>query len=168
MARHYREDYGLETRVVRFHNIFGPLGTYDGGREKSPAAICRKVAQARDGDAIEVWGDGKQTRSHCYVDDCVEGIYRLMRSSFAEPLNLGQDRMVTIDELVDMVAAIAGKQIGKSHDLTKPQGVRGRNSDNDRLRQVLGWEPQISLEDGLARTYRWIAAQLHDTGRLAA
>jgi len=168
VARHYREDYGLETRVVRFHNIFGPLGTYDGGREKSPAAICRKVAQARDGDAIEVWGDGKQTRSHCYVDDCVEGIYRLMRSSFAEPLNLGQDRMVTIDELVDMVAAIAGKQIGKSHDLTKPQGVRGRNSDNDRLRQVLGWEPQISLEDGLARTYRWIAAQLRAAGRRAA
>ena len=168
VCRHYREDYGLETRVVRFHNIFGPLGTYDGGREKSPAAICRKVALARDGDAIEVWGDGKQTRSYCYVDDCVEGIYRLMRSSFAEPLNLGQDRMVTIDELVDMVAAIAGKQLAKSHDLTKPQGVRGRNSDNDRLRQVLGWEPRITLEDGLARTYRWIAAQLHHTSRRAA
>ena len=168
VCRHYREDYGLETRVVRFHNIFGPLGTYDGGREKSPAAICRKVALAREGDAIEVWGDGKQTRSYCYIDDCVEGIYRLMQSGHAEPLNLGQDRMVTIDELVDMVAAIAGKQIGKSHDLTRPQGVRGRNSDNERLRQVLGWEPRISLEDGLARTYNWISAQLRDTGRLAA
>jgi GDP-D-mannose 3', 5'-epimerase len=168
VCRHYREDYGLETRVVRFHNIFGPLGTYDGGREKSPAAICRKVALARDGDAIEVWGDGKQTRSYCYVDDCVEGIYRLMRSSFAEPLNLGQDRMVTIDELVDMVGAIAGKQLGKSHDLSRPQGVRGRNSDNDRLRQVLGWEPQMTLEEGLARTYRWIATQLHQAGRRAA
>ncbi len=160
MCRHYREDFGLETRVVRFHNIFGPLGTYEGGREKSPAAICRKVALAADGDAIEVWGDGLQTRSYCYVDDCVEGIYRLMRADYAEPLNLGQDRLVTINELVDIVARIAGKRVRRVHDLTKPQGVRGRNSDNTRLRRVLGWEPQVSLEEGLARTYRWIAAQL--------
>lgn len=155
-CRHYLEDFGLETRVVRFHNIFGPLGTYDGGREKSPAAICRKVALAEDGDEIEVWGDGEQTRSYCYIDDCVEGIHRLMRSDYREPLNLGQDRMITINELVDIVARIAGKTIRKRYDLSKPQGVRGRNSDNTLLRQVLRWEPQISLEEGLARTYHWI------------
>ncbi len=160
VCRHYTEDFGLETRVVRFHNIFGPLGTYDGGREKSPAAICRKVALARDGDSIEVWGDGGQTRSYCYIDDCVEGIYRLMRSDYREPLNLGQDRMISINELVDIVAGIAGKRIGKAYDLMKPQGVRGRNSDNTRLRQVLNWEPQVSLEEGLSETYRWIEAEL--------
>lgn len=160
VCRHYREDFGLETRIVRFHNIFGPLGTYDGGREKSPAAICRKIAMANDGDSIEVWGDGKQTRSYCYIDDCVEGIYRLMRSDYHEPLNLGQDRLISINELVDMVARIAGKRIFKAHDLTKPLGVRGRNSDNTRLREVLGWEPAVSLEEGLAKTYAWIAEQV--------
>jgi nucleoside-diphosphate-sugar epimerase len=159
-SRHYREDFGLPTRIVRFHNIYGPLGTYDGGREKSPAAICRKVALARDGDTIEVWGDGQQTRSYCYIDDCVEGIYRLMRSDYADPLNLGTDRLVSINELVDIVARIAGKRIGKEHDLTKPQGVRGRNSDNSRLRQVLGWEPSTTLEEGLTYTYGWIESQL--------
>jgi nucleoside-diphosphate-sugar epimerase len=160
VCRHYREDFGLETRVVRFHNIFGPLGTYDGGREKSPAAICRKVALAKDEDTIEVWGDGEQTRSYCYIDDCVEGIYRLMRSDHSEPLNLGQDRMLSINELVDMIAGIAGKKISKRYDLTKPQGVRGRNSDNTRLNQVLNWEPSVSLEAGLANTYAWIAGEL--------
>ena len=160
VCRHYTEDFGLDTRVVRFHNIFGPLGTYDGGREKSPAAICRKVALANDDDEIEVWGDGEQTRSYCYIDDCVEGIYRLMRSDHREPINLGQDRMISINELVDMVSKIAGKQIGKRYDLTKPQGVRGRNSDNTKLREVLNWEPTISLEDGLHRTYHWIAGEL--------
>jgi GDP-D-mannose 3',5'-epimerase len=159
-CRHYWEDYGLETRVVRFHNIFGPLGTYDGGREKSPAAICRKVALAGDGDEIEVWGDGEQTRSYCYIDDCVEGIYRLMRSDYREPLNLGQDRLISINALVDMAAEIAGKRIRKRYNFAAPQGVRGRNSDNTRLRQVLGWEPEVALEDGLRRTYRWIAQQL--------
>ena len=168
VCRHYTEDFGLDTRVVRFHNIFGPLGTYDGGREKSPAAICRKVAQANDGDSIEVWGDGEQTRSYCYIDDCVEGIYRLMRSEHREPINLGQDRMISINELVDMVAKIAGKQIGKDYDLTKPQGVRGRNSDNTRLREVLNWEPSISLEDGLERTYHWIAGELEKNNQLKA
>jgi nucleoside-diphosphate-sugar epimerase len=168
VAMHYRQDYGLETRIVRFHNIYGPLGTYDGGREKSPAAICRKVALVEDEGVVEVWGDGKQTRSYCYVDDCVEGIHRLMESEYAEPLNLGQDRMVTINELVDIVAGIAGKRVYKQHDLEKPQGVRGRNSDNTRLREVLGWEPRMSLEDGLARTYQWIAGQLRQDGRLAA
>jgi nucleoside-diphosphate-sugar epimerase len=160
ICRHYREDFGLETRVVRFHNIFGPFGTYDGGREKSPAAICRKVALAKDEDTIEVWGDGEQTRSYCYIDDCVEGIYRLMRSDHSEPLNLGQDRMLSINDLVDIIAGIAGKKISKRYDLTKPQGVRGRNSDNTRLRQVLGWEPAVSLEEGLGKTYSWIAEEL--------
>jgi nucleoside-diphosphate-sugar epimerase len=168
VCRHYREDYGMETRVVRFHNIFGPLGTYDGGREKSPAAICRKIALAGDGDTIEVWGDGNQTRSYCYIDDCVEGIYRLMRSDHPHPLNLGQDRLISVNELVDLVAEIAGKRIGKDYDLTKPQGVRGRNSDNSKLREVLGWEPQVSLERGLAETYRFIVNELRKTGRLPA
>ena len=163
-CRHYTEDYGLETRVVRFHNIFGPLGAYDGGREKSPAAISRKIALANDGDEIEVWGDGNQTRSYCYIDDCVEGIYRLMMSNHREPLNLGQDRLISINELVEMVATIAEKQIRRRHDLTKPQGVRGRNSDNTRLREVLKWEPEVSLEEGLERTYRWIEAQLAERG----
>ena len=165
-CRHYREDFGLETRVVRFHNIFGPLGAYDGGREKSPAAICRKIALAQDGDTIEVWGDGEQTRSYCYIDDCVEGIYRIMRSSYRNPINLGQDRLITINQLVEIVAKIAGKRIYRRHDLTKPQGVRGRNSDNTRLRTVLGWEPSVSLEEGLARTYRWIEERLIAAGRI--
>ena len=159
-CRHYTEDYGLETRVVRFHNIFGPLGTYDGGREKSPAAICRKVALVADGGAIEVWGDGEQTRSYCYIDDCVEGIYRLMQSNHREPLNLGTDRLVSINELVDLVAEVAGKTVRKQYNLTAPQGVRGRNSDNTQLREVLGWEPGTTLEAGLAVTYRWIRSEM--------
>jgi nucleoside-diphosphate-sugar epimerase len=165
-CRHYFEDYGLETRVVRFHNIFGPLGTFEGGREKSPAAICRKLALAAPNDEIEIWGDGKQTRSYCYIDDCVAGIHRLMRSDHREPINLGQDRMLSIDELVDLVAEIAGKPVKKRYDLSKPQGVRGRNSDNTKLRQVLGWVPQVSLERGLERTYRWIFDQLVAQGRI--
>jgi GDP-D-mannose 3',5'-epimerase len=168
VCRHYTEDFGLDTRVVRFHNIFGPLGTYDGGREKSPAAICRKIALADQTDEIEVWGDGEQTRSYCYIDDCVEGIFRLMQSEHRDPINLGQDRMISINELVEMVATIAGKKISKRHDVTKPQGVRGRNSDNTRLRQVLHWEPSVSLEDGLAETYRWIENELRKTGRIAS
>jgi nucleoside-diphosphate-sugar epimerase len=167
LCRHYHEDYGLATYSVRFHNIFGPLGTYDGGREKSPAAICRKVALANDGDEIEVWGDGQQTRSYCYVSDCVEGIYRLMNSDHHEPINLGQDRMVTVDELVDMVATVAGKTIKKRHDLTKPQGVRGRNADLTLMQSVLGWQPQVSLEQGLAATYSWIKNQLDRAGAAA-
>ena len=166
-CRHYFEDYGLETRVVRFHNIFGLLGTFEGGREKSPAAICRKLALAAPNDEIEIWGDGKQTRSYCYIDDCVEGLHRLMRSDHREPINLGQDRMLSIDELVDLVAKIAGKPVKKNYDLSKPQGVRGRNSDNTKLRQVLGWVPQVSLERGLERTYRWIHDQLVAQGRIA-
>ena len=161
LCTHYREQYGLETRTVRFHNIFGPLGTWEGGREKAPAAMCRKVAMAKllDNPEVEIWGDGEQTRSFCYIDDCVKGIYKLMGSDYAEPLNLGQDRMVTINQLADMVADVAGVQIRKKH-IDGPQGVRGRNSDNTRLRQVLGWEPEISLEEGLARTYAWIEKQV--------
>lgn len=165
-CRHYYEDYGLKTYSVRFHNVYGPLGTYDGGREKSPAAICRKVALAKQEDEIEVWGDGKQTRSYCYIDDSIEGIYRLMQSEYHESINLGQDRMITIDDLVDIIGNIAGKKITKKYDLTKPQGVRGRNSDNTRLRQVLKWEPQVSLEKGLEMTYKWIYEQLVKTGRI--
>ena len=164
LCAHYSEERGIETRVVRFHNIFGPLGTWQGGREKAPAAMCRKIATAKlSGEhEIEIWGDGLQTRSFCYVDDCVEGIHRLMRSDWREPLNLGQDRMVTIDELADIVADAAGIEIAKRH-VPGPQGVRGRNSDNTRLREVLGWEPGISLEDGLARTYVWIEDQVRAT-----
>jgi nucleoside-diphosphate-sugar epimerase len=163
MAMHYYEDYGLETRTVRFHNIFGPLGTWEGGREKAPAAMCRKVANAKFSGKteIDIWGDGEQTRSFCYIDDCVTGIYKLMRSEHREPLNLGQDRLITINELADMAAAAAGITIQKKH-VDGPQGVRGRNSDNTRLREVLGWEPEISLEDGLSRTYQWIEAQVAD------
>jgi len=167
LCMHYRQDYGMETRIVRFHNIFGPFGTWEGGREKAPAAMCRKVAVAKitGNPVVEIWGDGEQTRSFCYIDDCVKGIYKLMRSNWREPINLGQDRMVTINELADMVAAIAGVRIRRKH-VPGPQGVRGRNSDNTRLRQVLGWEPEISLEEGLRRTYRWIEAQVRE--RLAA
>jgi nucleoside-diphosphate-sugar epimerase len=159
-CRHYLEDYGLETRVARFHNIYGPLGTFEGGREKSPAAICRKVALVADGGEIEVWGDGSQTRSYCYIDDCVEGVRRLMASDHHEPLNIGQERLVTINALVDMIAAAAGKRVRKRHLAAAPQGVRGRSSDNTRVRAVLGWEPSITLEDGMRRTYLWIEEQL--------
>jgi GDP-D-mannose 3', 5'-epimerase len=163
LCTHYREDYGLETRIVRFHNIFGPYGTWDGGREKAPAAMCRKVAIGKlsGNHEIEIWGDGEQTRSFCYIDDCVAGIFKLMRSGHREPLNLGQDRMVTINELADLVANIAGIQVVKKH-VSGPQGVRGRNSDNTRLRQVLEWEPEISLESGLAQTYSWIEQQVRE------
>jgi len=160
MCQYYTEDHGLETREARFHNAYGPLGTYDGGKEKAPAAICRKIAIAEDGGEIEVWGDGEQTRSFMHVDDCVEGIYRLMQSGTSEPMNLGMDRMVTVNELVDIIAAASGKSITKRHDLTKPQGVRGRNSDNTKLADVLGWTPKITLEQGLAETYSWILDQV--------
>lgn len=165
LCQYYFEDYGLETRIARFHNVYGPLGAFDGGREKAPAALCRKVALARDGDEIEVWGDGKQTRSFLYIADCVEGIYRIMESDYREPLNLGSDRLVTIDELALMIAEIAGKRIRLRHNLQQPQGVRGRNSDNTRLRQVLGWEPSTPLEVGLRETYRWIEQQVRGQNR---
>jgi nucleoside-diphosphate-sugar epimerase len=160
LCEYYTDEHGMETRIVRFHNVFGPYGTYDGGREKAPAALCRKVAQAQPGGTVEIWGDGKQTRSFCYVDDCIEGIYRIMQSDYREPLNLGTDRMVSIDELARIVIAISGKHDLELVHVEGPQGVRGRNSDNSRLREVLGWEPEISLEDGLEPTYRWIEEQV--------
>jgi len=160
MCKYYYMDYKMETRIVRFHNVYGPLGTYDGGREKAPAAISRKIALAKDGDSIEVWGDGEQTRSFMLVDDCVEGLKRIMACDYREALNLGTDELVTINGLVDIIAKAAGKTIHKKHNLTGPQGVRGRNSDNSRTRRVLGWEPKISLEEGLAVTYKWIESQV--------
>jgi GDP-D-mannose 3',5'-epimerase len=160
LCHYYYKDYGFETRIVRFHNVYGPLGTYDGGKEKAPAAISRKIALAQSGDEIEVWGDGEQTRSFMYVDDCVEGLVRIMASEYRDALNLGTDELITINGLVDLVASIASKRISKRHNLTGPQGVRGRNSDNTLLRKVLGWEPSIRLEQGLALTYPWIASQV--------
>ena len=166
LCMHYRDDFGMQTRTVRFHNIFGELGTWQGGREKVPAALCRKIAIAKltGNPTIEIWGDGEQTRSFCYIEDCVEGIYRLMRSDHSEPINLGQDRMLSINELADIIADIAGVEIAKVH-VDGPQGVRGRNSDNTKLREVTGWEPQISLEDGLRVTYEWIERQVIDSAR---
>ncbi len=160
LCQYHTEDYGLATRVVRFHNVYGPLGTFDGGKEKAPAAISRKIALCPDGGEIEIWGDGKQTRSFMYIDDCVEGIYRIMQSDHHMPLNLGTDEMVSVDQLVDIISKIAGKTVVKRHDTTRPQGVRGRNSDNTLLRSVLGWEPKTMLRDGLVPTYEWIYAQV--------
>lgn len=161
LCRHYGEEYEIQTRIVRFHNIFGPLGTWDGGREKVPAALCRKIAYAKltGKPDIEIWGDGEQTRSFCYIDDCISGILKLMQSDYSQPLNLGQDRMVTINELADIISEIAGLKIEKKH-VPGPQGVRGRNSDNTLLKKVLNWEPQISLEQGLETTYMWIESQV--------
>lgn len=161
MCKHYLEDFGIETRVARFHNIFGPMGTWDGGREKAPAAISRKVAIAKltNNPVIEIWGDGKQTRSFCFIDDCLEGIYKLTRSNHKEPLNIGQDRLISINELVDMVADIAGIKVKKKH-IKGPEGVRGRNSDNTKLKKVLNWAPKISLEEGMKQTYAWVEEQV--------
>lgn len=159
----YSRNHGMECRIARYHNVFGPEGAWDGGREKAPAAICRKIALAQPGEAIEIWGDGRQTRSFLYVDECIEGTLRLMRSDFAGPVNIGSDQMVSINGLVDRVAAIAGKSVGKCH-ISGPTGVRGRNSDNRLIADRLGWAPSQSLELGLAETYHWIARQLRDAG----
>ena len=161
LCKSYFLEFGLETRVARFHNIYGPYGTWAGGREKAPAALCRKVAEAQDSGTVEIWGDGKQTRSFCYIDDCVEGIYRLMQSDFREPLNIGSDRMVTIGELADIIISVSGKYISKIYDFSKAQGVRGRNSDNTLSKQVLSWEPKVKLEDGIKITYSWILEQVN-------
>ncbi|MDA2933560.1 NAD-dependent epimerase/dehydratase family protein [Acidobacteria bacterium AH-259-D05] len=164
LCEHYYKEYNLETRSVRFHNIFGPLGTWDGGREKAPAALCRKIALAKltGSPEVEIWGDGEQTRSFCYIDDCVIGIYKLMQSDYRKPLNLGQDRLITINQLADIIADIAGIRIIKKQ-VPGPQGVRGRNSDNTRLCEILNWEPEISLEEGLTSTYHWIEDQVRAT-----
>ena len=165
MARHYYEDFGLETRVARYHNVYGPLGTYDGGREKAPAAICRKVAAAvlSGSEAIEIWGDGRQTRSFTYIDDCVEGTLKLTASDVREPLNIGSEQLVTINELVDIVEGIAGVTLKRNYDLSAPQGVRGRNSDNTLVAERLGWAPSVSLQNGLLHTYRWIFNEMSES-----
>lgn len=165
MCRHFTEDYGLATRVGRFHNIAGPFGTWTGGREKAPAALCRKVAEAKltGGTAIEVWGDGEQTRSFCWVGDCVDGIRRLMASDYSDPVNIGSAELVSINELIDIIEDIAGVHLERRYDLAAPQGVRGRNSDNTLCRKVLGWEPSTALADWLAVTYEWIEAKVAAT-----
>jgi GDP-D-mannose 3', 5'-epimerase len=156
MCEAYQRDYKMDIRMLRYHNIYGPEGTYKGGREKSPAAICRKVAEASNPGTIEIWGDGKQTRSYCYVDDAVRGTILLMESDFTKPINIGSDRLISINELADMVIKISGKKISRTHNLSAPQGVRGRNADLTLVKKVLNWQPQVSLEEGLAKTYTWI------------
>jgi nucleoside-diphosphate-sugar epimerase len=158
MCRHFREDFGLATRVVRYHNVYGPWGTYDGGREKAPSAICRKVILAKlsGKHEIEIWGDGRQTRSFMYIDDCLHGTQMLMSGDFVEPINLGSSQQVTINQLVDIAENIAGIKLKRHYKLDAPKGVNGRNSDNTLIKKVFGWEPSIRLEDGLERTYRWI------------
>jgi nucleoside-diphosphate-sugar epimerase len=159
MCEAYQRDYRFDIRIARYHNIYGPEGTYKGGREKSPAALCRKVAEASNPGEITVWGDGKQTRSYCYIDDCMRGTVKLMESDYDKPMNIGSERLVTIDELVDMITRISSKVITKRYDLNAPQGVRGRNADIRLARKVLSWEPKVSLEEGLAKTYKWIEQQ---------
>jgi len=165
LTGYYHQDEGMDVRIVRFHNVYGPLGTFEGGREKAPGAICRKVAEAEDGEAIEVWGDGRQTRTFCFIDDCVEGIRRIMESGYNDPINLGTDEVVTADRLVDLVCSIAGKHLEKVHNLAQPQGVRGRNCDTTRFRELLGWEPRVSLLEGLRETYAWVWGELANQGR---
>ncbi len=162
MARHFREDFGMQTRVARYHNVYGPHGTYDGGREKAPAAMCRKVIEAKmTGDhSIEIWGDGEQTRSFMYIDDCLEGTRRILDSDIIEPINLGSDELVSINELVSIVEEIGGITLNRSYKTDAPQGVRGRNSDNTMIQELMGWAPSVSLRDGMERTYRWIHDQM--------
>jgi GDP-D-mannose 3', 5'-epimerase len=162
MCRHYREDFGMTTRVARFHNVYGPHGTYDGGREKAPAAICRKVITAKlSGNyEIEIWGDGKQTRSFQWIDDCVKGTQMILNGDFVEPLNLGSSELVSINQLVDIVEKIAGLKLNRRYNLSAPKGVNGRNSDNTLIQKVFGWEPSTKLSDGLERTYAWIYDQM--------
>ena len=163
MCEAYQRDSNLEVRIARFHNIYGPEGTYDGGREKSPAALCRKVAQASNNGIIEIWGDGEQSRSYCYIDDCIEGVLRLMKSDFDQPINIGSDRLISINELADIIIDISGKNIDKKYDLSAPQGVRGRNADLTLIKNTLNWEPKINLEEGMKETYNWINKKVNDT-----
>jgi nucleoside-diphosphate-sugar epimerase len=162
MCEAYKRDHGMSIRVLRYHNIYGPEGAYKGGREKSPAALCRKVAETKNPGKIVIWGDGKQTRSYCYVDDAVKGTIMLMESDYDKPINIGSDRLVTIDELADMITEISGKKIIKTYDHSAPQGVRGRNADISLARKILGWEPTVRLGDGLAQTYKWIETKVKE------
>jgi len=157
----YHRDYGLDVRIARFHNIYGPMGTYKGGREKAPAALCRKVAEAEDGGSIEIWGDGKQTRSFLYIADALDAIWKLMDSDITEPLNIGSNQLISISELADIIIAISGKQITKTFDLSGPQGVRGRNADLVKIKQLLDWSPKITYKEGLEKTYRWIESMVN-------
>jgi GDP-D-mannose 3',5'-epimerase len=166
MIKSYQIDYQLDGRIVRYHNIYGPEGTYKGGKEKAPAALCRKVAEATDPGSITVWGDGKATRSFCYIDDCVRGTVALMESDYAKPLNIGSDRLVSVDELADIIIKTSGKNIAKTYDLSAPEGVKGRNADLTLVKSILGWGPQIELEEGLARTYRWINSMIERDKKL--
>jgi GDP-D-mannose 3',5'-epimerase len=168
LCSYYRHDYGFEIRIARLTNVYGPLSTYEGGKERAPAAICRQVALLNDGDEIEVWGDGQQSQSFLYIDDCVEGLVRLMASDYPHPLNLSTGQLVTINELVDLVSAVAGKRFIKHHDLTKPRAVRSRSTDNSRLLEILKWKPLVSLEKGLSLTYRWTENELRRAGRLSS
>jgi GDP-D-mannose 3',5'-epimerase len=163
MCRHFREDFGLQTRVVRYHNVYGPYGTFDGGREKAPAAICRKVIHAKlsGQHEIEIWGDGTRTRSFMYIDDCLQGTQAVMNSNILEPINVGSNEIVTINDLVEIVEDIAGIKVKRNYDVTKPLGVNGRNSDNTKIREYLGWEPSIPLRVGMEKTYAWIYDQIH-------
>jgi GDP-D-mannose 3',5'-epimerase len=165
MCRHFSEDFGIKTRVARYHNVYGPFGTYDGGREKAPAAICRKVinAQLTNSGTIEIWGDGEQTRSFTYIDDCLDGTLRLMESEVSDPLNIGSDQLVTINQLVDIVEQIANVRLTRNYRLDAPKGVRGRNSDNTLIARRLGWAPSIRLEDGMRKTYEWIRREMTAT-----
>ena len=165
MCRHFREDYGLTTRVARYHNVYGPLGTWTGGREKAPAAICRKVIEAKMNGTreIEIWGDGKQTRSFMYIDDCAKGTEMILESEILEPINLGSSELVTINQLVDIAEEIAGIQLERKYNLSAPKGVNGRNSDNTKILEYLNWEPSTKLKDGLAKTYAWIYDQMQET-----
>lgn len=160
MCEAYQRDYKMNIRMLRYHNIYGPEGTYKGGREKSPAAICRKVVEAQNPGSIEIWGDGKQTRSYCYIDDAVEGTIKLMESDYDKPINIGSDRLISINDLADMAIKFSGKKIAKTYNLSAPQGVRGRNADLTLVKNVLHWEPKVSLEDGMAKTYEWIQQQM--------
>lgn len=162
MCRHFEEDFGLQCRVARYHNVYGPFGTWTGGREKAPAAICRKVLEAKlsGKHEIEIWGDGKQTRSFMYIDDCTKGTRAILESEIHEPINLGSSELVTINQLVDIVEDIAGVKLHRRYNLSAPKGVNGRNSDNARILQYLGWEPSIRLRDGLAKTYAWIEQEM--------
>ena len=158
MCRHFYEDFGIETRIARFHNIYGPIGTYDGGREKAPAALCRKVIEAKinGNNTIDVWGDGNQTRSFLYIDDCIEAIFRLFESDFREPINIGSDEKVSINQLILIIEKIAGVQLDKNYQLDKPKGVNGRSSDNTLIKKVLNWDYQFKLSEGILKTYQWI------------
>ncbi len=165
MCRHFNEDFGLASRIARYHNVYGPLGTYEGGREKAPAAICRKIIEAKHSGKkeIEIWGDGNQTRSFMYIDDCITGTKMITESDIREPVNLGSSELVTINQLVDIVEEIAGLTLKRRYNLSAPKGVNGRNSDNTKIQQYLNWEPSIRLKDGLAKTYAWIESQMLDS-----